>query len=589
MSIYNLNKTMLFGLKTLASDRVVRSYMKKQLKKIDIYKEPKSTPLERSTPEKEGISSDRIFNFISDLENDMNLDIHNIMILKNGKIITEAQFGAYDMSYPRYSFSACKSVTSLAIGLLYDEGKLRFDDRIVDILKEEMPSITKIFTQRITVKDVITMRSTITFNETTTSVADDWLNECFTTPLLGTLGESFNYNSVNTYILSRIVCKLSGKSMSEYLDEKLFQFMGIYDYYWEKCPKGYEIGGWGLYIKHEDFAKLGMLVMNKGKYNGKQLISEEYITLATTDCVKTPDDYGDFNYGYQIWVNRTRNIYLFNGMFGQNVCIIPDNNMVIVSGAGIDEMFQQSGYYKYLAKYFFDKIEDDGKGNYDILKNYLTFLKTPASANPVLMYSNIDSKLKDTSLEKIDGKTYFTDKTVSTGVLPFIISLVSNEYSHGIHSVSFKLDDSTLYITFNELTEEHVIPFKENEIVNFTLKFGENEYRVATVGTYASDEEGNLAIKFRLCFLEMPSCKNFKLLFKDGKLVISYFETPGYPFVKGIISSSIENLKDNPILKTMIPNIDVNSMTTATKKRFADSFSLSEKGTTIVKSKTKLK
>ena len=436
MGIQNINRTLIFGMKALGSENVIRPYSNTQVRKIDVDLNEKSTKLERMTPEEAGISSDRIRHFLRSLKNDNSIDMHNVLIVKDGKVITEACFGGYDLNCPRYSFSACKSVTSMAIGLLYDEGKLKLSDKIVDILNEEIPAISKIFSQKITVEDVLTMRSAITFNEATTAVSKDWLTDCFTTPLIGNIGESFNYNSINTYILSRIVCKLSGKSMSEYLDEKIFTHLGIKEYYWEKCPKGYEIGGWGLYIKHEDFAKLGLLVLNKGRYDGKQLISEEYINMATTSQVETPKDYGDFNYGYQIWVNRHHKIYLFNGMFGQNVCIMPDNNMVIVSGAGIDEMFQQSSYYTHLSKYFYNKIRPE-QGNYDKLIDYLSYLKDNCYDERQFMYSNISKKETKTFLDYLDKKTFRVEKHNSVGVMPFTTSLVCNKYASGIQEISF--------------------------------------------------------------------------------------------------------------------------------------------------------
>lgn len=574
MAISNINKTLVYGRRILQKNTPIEPPISLETKKIVPDLPSLSTHLERSTPEDEGLSSEYILSYLTDLQNDMTIDMHNILIVKNGKVITEAQFGPYSLDIPRYSFSACKSIVSLALGCLYDEGKITLDEKIVDIFSDEIPQAYKLFKTGITVEDVLTMRSGILFNEATSSVTKNWLDGYFSSTMFGEVGKTFNYNSLNTYILSRIIIKRCGMSLSKYLDKKLFTFMGIKDYYWETCPMGYEIGGWGLFIKHEDMAKLALLVLNEGNYDGKRLISKEYIKKATTSQVKTPENGGAFNYGYQIWVGRKIKAYLFNGMFGQNAIIFPNNNMVIVSGAGIDEMFQQSSYFTHTIKYFSSKLEPmKSKGSRN-LKEFLDFIKTPDYDPTPMMYSNIGKNEINSYLEKLNGKTFKSTLSNGAGLIPFTTSLVSGHHSKGLDTLKFEVKNDVLHILYNEFDVSYDIPITPGKFVTKNITFGINEYKIAVTGQYATNEDGDFAIKFRIYELEMPTSKYYKLMIKGDTIELSTYETPGMPFLITLISSYIENIQAIPLVKQMLSNIDVEKVADSVKDRFAYKLSL---------------
>ena len=163
------------------------------------------------------------------------------------------------------------------------------------------------------------MRAGVIFGEAEALSEQDWVRAFLNSSLKGEPGTEFYYNSLNTYMLSAIVLRKTGKKLTDFLQERLFGPMGITDILWETCPSGIEKGGWGLYIRPEDIAKLGQLVMDEGMWHGQQLISAEYIRTATAAHASPPPELGDFDYGYQIWVGRKTPAFLFNGMLGQNV------------------------------------------------------------------------------------------------------------------------------------------------------------------------------------------------------------------------------------------------------------------------------
>ena len=240
------------------------------------------------TPESVGINSERVFDFISELFNNKPLGLQGIMLLRNGKVFFEADVGLQSSKYPKATFSECKSVISLAIGALITERKLRLNEKVIDIFPDKVNAVSRLRYANLTVRHLLTMTSSVSFNELEAMVSEDWVKSFFASDTEKEVGEAFSYNSLNSYILAAIITRKTGKSVSEYLNETIFGELGITGFYWEKCPMGIEKGGWGLYITREDIAKLGLLVLNGGVWNGKQIISKRYIEECTKPKVAVP-------------------------------------------------------------------------------------------------------------------------------------------------------------------------------------------------------------------------------------------------------------------------------------------------------------
>ena len=183
--------------------------------------------------------------------------------------------------------------------MLIDEGKLSLNDKIVDIFADRLNKLNKFTHRNITVRHLLTMTSGIVFNVAGSVTENNWVKCFFESFLVSEPGKHFNYNSMNTYMLSAIVKTVSGHGLCEYLRPRLFEPLGIRNFYWEKCPMGIEKGGWGMYILPEDMLKIGQLLLNGGVWNGKRLISQEWIDAATSAQAAAPKSIGDFNYGYQ--------------------------------------------------------------------------------------------------------------------------------------------------------------------------------------------------------------------------------------------------------------------------------------------------
>lgn len=135
---------------------------------------PAQQPFPRVSPEEEGVSSRHLKKFLEELAAGRDLYMQDVMVLRHGKVLCEAAFGGQDLRCPKYTFSACKSVTSLAIGLLVDDGLLSLDEKVVDIFDDIAPQATKRRLKNLSVEHLLTMRSSVVFSEPEALTEEDW-------------------------------------------------------------------------------------------------------------------------------------------------------------------------------------------------------------------------------------------------------------------------------------------------------------------------------------------------------------------------------------------------------------------------------
>lgn len=526
--------------------------------KPDIALSPVKNGFKRVSPESVGISSRLILEYIEKIIGDKTLNMHNIMILRGNKVIYECSFGGQDITVPKMTFSACKSITSIAIGILIDEGKISLSDRAADFFEGRVGVIDKMRTSDITVHDLLTMRTGIVFNEAEAFVSTNWIKSYFSSSVNGKHGETFDYNSLNTYILSAIVYKVSGKHLMEFLDERLFGPLGITDVAWEKCPMGIEKGGWGLYIRPEDMAKIGVLVMNGGVWEGKRLVSEQYLRDATTTHAVTPLDAGAFNYGYQIWVGRETDTFLFNGMLGQNVLCFRGNGVIIVSNAGNGELFQQSNYYgitlSLFNRAFPEKLLPDRRGEAAL-----------ARLSRSLVFGGGQNRLAGKNqiyevLEKLFYGSYDADdeNAPSFGLMPAILQVSQNNYTKGVNHINFALDreSALVQITFGENDEIHVFRAGLIKGEKTALSFHGEKFTVCAFARYAHDEDMRPVLVVRIDFIETPCSRIMKFYFEDNVMVCRAAEKPGVDFIAKSANNILEEALDNKFVSLLASKID---------------------------------
>lgn len=295
--------------------------------------------LVRSTPEEQGINSEAVLDFLENIEGD-NLGLHSFMLLRHGFVVSEGWWAPYSEDSPHMLFSLSKSFTSTAIGLAVEEKLLTVEDKVISFFTEELPEKIDENLAQMKIKHLLTM-GTGHEKDTTDAVVSqkdgDWVKGFLGLKVERTPGTHFIYNTGATYMLSAIIQKVTGETLYEYLQPRLFKPLGIENATWETCPKGINTGGFGLSIKTEDIAKFGQLYLQKGIYEGKRLVSEDWIEEATSKQISNgTNEKSDWEqgYGYQFWRCCHNNTYRADGAFGQFAIVMPDEDVVIAITSG---------------------------------------------------------------------------------------------------------------------------------------------------------------------------------------------------------------------------------------------------------------
>lgn len=534
----------------------------------------------RATPESQGISSDLFAALLRELDASKDTEMHHFMALRHGKVICECNFAPYPKGMWHITHSMCKSITGMAIGMLIEEEKLKLDENIYDIFPDHINAFSKIFRPVITVENLLTMTSGVTFNESGIVSGNDWLGSFLNASVNGKPGTEFQYNSLNTYVLSAIVTKRTGETLTEYLTPRLFDPLGITKYYWETCPKGITKGGWGLFLCAEDMAKLGQLYLQRGKWNGQQLVSEYWIEISTARHLKTQND--TYGYGYQLWMEQRPGSFEYNGMLGQNVIIYPDMDMVLVTNAGNKEMFQDCIMLNIIRKYFpvnyhpADVLPENPL-SYSLLKrlcgelengennNRSTSLRGRWKRNVVSRRKHSDKKYSyrisaavdrpsdhHSFMRAVSGRTYVMEQQ-NIGIAPLFVQVFHNNMTDGISEISFTYDAGNFYVSFTEGEVIHKLPVGFGRAADGCVDLHGEHYLVATLGEFARDENDIPVLKLEVTFIEECVKRKAHIFFhEDNGIEIRWNETPGKKMILAGLSSITEELSGNFLYNSLL-------------------------------------
>ncbi|MGE0590175.1 MAG: serine hydrolase domain-containing protein [Cyclobacteriaceae bacterium] len=292
-----------------------------------------------STPEAEGVSSAGVLRFVDALDQGEN-EIHSFVIVRHGKIISEGWWNPYGKELRHVMFSVSKSFTSVGVGLAIAENKLALTDKVASFFPESLPDTLSTDMQEMNVEDLLKMSTGMDNDPLFQAMggAADWPNVFLSTPVQQEPGTVFKYNNMATFMLSAIVQKATGEKLFDFLKPRLFEPLGITQATWDDGPAGVTMGAIGLRIPSNDMAKFGQLLLQKGKWNGKQLIPESWIEAATSKHIDSNDP-GNTNptesndwaqgYGYQFWRSR-HNSYRADGLGGQFILVLPEKDAVVV-------------------------------------------------------------------------------------------------------------------------------------------------------------------------------------------------------------------------------------------------------------------
>ncbi len=338
---------------------------------------------EISTPAEVGIPNHVLDSLHQDiLDGDYGL-IDQLLVVRNGKLVFDQGYkqdyetiaAQYDTTYDQYNYdhpdwhpfyhgtnlhslqSVTKSVTSLLLGIAMDEGLMpALDDPVMALFQGYGVDRTDSLKSTITLRNLLTMQSGIEWDEESydndtndcimMETSDDWLSYVLQKPMDRVPGTQFEYNSGASVLLGKLVRLGTGQRIDAWAEEKLFGPLGITAYYWKETPKGEMDTEGGLYLSSQDLAKIGWLMIQKGNWQGNQVVSQEWVQQSFAPAVQFSESYG---YGFQWWIpeHRTteKRIYAGNGYGGQFLMMVPEKELIVLfNGWNIHSQTKKSSW-----------------------------------------------------------------------------------------------------------------------------------------------------------------------------------------------------------------------------------------------------
>lgn len=361
---------------------------------------------DKISPEAAGISSRAVKRYIELLER-RSIPMHSVLMMKGDKLFCECYFAPFHKDLNHRMYSQTKSFVSIAIGFLVDEGKLKLDDKIADFFPEKIDKELPENIKAQTVRNML-MMSTVGYGEPWFDNKDrDRVHLYFNAHrnLYRYPATLWEYDSQGSQVLSSLVEKVSGTTLFDYLNRKLFTHLGTFKgAEILKVPTGESWGDSAMLCTSRDIMSFARFVMNYGKWNGTQLLSESYVREATSKLVdnrEAPRTYAfHHGYGYQIW-RTERNGFAFVGMGNELTVCLPDDDVIFVCTA--DCQGDEGSGREYIINHFFELIMDEmGAPLPENNEAYKEFCSLEGTRKLCAVLGNSDSPIKD----KINGKTY---------------------------------------------------------------------------------------------------------------------------------------------------------------------------------------
>ena len=258
------------------------------------------------------------------------LRLLNLRVWKEGALVLSKD---YDSEMRRNQYSASKSFTSAAVGIALGEGLLSLEERLVDAFSKEVPECAGENLQKATVRDLLTMglgqgKGYLMGEQRPFLQEEDWVRYALSLPFEYAPGEKFVYNNVGPYLAGVLVQRRSGCDLVSYLTPRLFAPMGIQRPTWETDPQGFTFGAGWLFLCVTELLKFGRLLLQKGRWDGRQLVPEAYLKEAAKKQIEN----GEQGYGYLFWRGE-RDSFRADGKYGQYALVFPEEDAVICTNA----------------------------------------------------------------------------------------------------------------------------------------------------------------------------------------------------------------------------------------------------------------
>ena len=322
-----------------------------------------------------GISAG-VLEHLLDQIREQKIGLHTLILRRHGKTAAKMAWDPYRTEEPHMLFSLSKSFASAAIGFAVQEGILTVNDKVVDSFEDLLPTEPCGNMQEMTIKHLLTMN---TGHEHEINMFDPHqsIEERFMQSYIPHKpGTRFLYNTPATYMLSAILTRKTGETLTEFLRPRLFDPLGFRsDVYWDQSPNKIDYGGFGLNLNVEEIARFGEFLLRKGKWDGKQLLDPQWIEDSShpwSDNAATGGG-GDWGagYGYQFWMCEPEGVYRGDGAFGQLCIVCPEQDLVIATTASVQDIQSQLQVFWDHLLPFLDK--DDNSGDEETLLQKMNY------------------------------------------------------------------------------------------------------------------------------------------------------------------------------------------------------------------------
>lgn len=408
-------------------------------------------------PEDAGVSSESIREFLEDLH-DSGIENHSYVILRHGKVAAEGYAEPFspDVAHPMYSVS--KSITATAVGFALDENLFQLNTPLVEIFPEYAPKENDENNPLwdLNIYHLLTMTSGKEADFLDPKFKGNWIKRFFEIPWSTRPGEEWRYVSENTFMLSAVMRRVTGLSLTEYLTPRLYEPLGIEPPFWETDENGVEAGGWGIYLCSEDLAKIMLCYSQNGVYNGKQVLPQGWVEEATgfradNSCNKHADT--SVGYGYCFWRCAGVNGYRADGLFSQFGIVFEDYDAVLIlTNAQFDEQFTLDCIWRHFPSSFIEECnETEEKVPIEELEKPF-----PLDVVPVGERSPLEEKLQEHVI-KVKRRRSLNLLHFPPSIIPMQATYLKRDKAGNFDLFSFSFGLSECTITWREGDEENTV------------------------------------------------------------------------------------------------------------------------------------
>lgn len=478
------------------------------------------THLERCSLSQAGIDAAGVKTFLDEIESG-GYHLHTFMLVRDGKVAYECNWAPYELEEEHLMHSFTKGLVATAIGILEGEGRISLNDSLISYFPEYEVDHQNGWLDEITLWTLLTMTSGHAFVPDRHG-CDDEVKTFLTQPIVNRPGTVFLYDSMGTSMLSAVVKRVTGYNLFQFLEFRVFRYLGISGVSCDTCTSGKDQGGGGSHLKTEDMAKIAQLYLNKGCWNGKQLIPEDWVERMTkVQFADSKDgsnpDWEDWKcgYGFQVWMCQVPNTFRFDGMYGQFGVVFKDLDAAVITTCG--ECVTEE-ILRLIWKDLFPAIKADlkaderdgtnkttGEGKSGLSENQQELMKELEERKKTLHISwEMEDQVSAERAEALwnvllDRDLIFPENresVLSKGrVKNFFTSTWTEMQRNGIQKLRFERENGKLFL-FSEDNRNHAkLPVGEGRPEEGLLCTLWGDYRVWTAARWTKDEKLEMQIR----------------------------------------------------------------------------------------------